>query len=60
MKNNLPLISILIPVYNREKYILETVSSALSQDYLNFEVIVIDNNSTDNTLKILNSICDKR
>lgn len=60
INNNLPLISILIPVYNREKYILETVSSALRQDYLNFEVVVVDNNSTDNTFKILNSICDKK
>jgi glycosyltransferase involved in cell wall biosynthesis len=53
-------VSIVIPVFNRENLILETVQSALSQDYLNLEVIVVDNNSTDNTYKCLKSISDKR
>lgn len=51
MKTEDLLVSIIIPVYNRENYILETIDSALSQDYSNFEVIVVDNNSTDKTLK---------
>lgn len=50
-----PLISIVIPVYNREDLVLETIQSALDQTYPNFEIIVIDNASEDNTLnKVLN------
>lgn len=44
-----PLVSILIPTYNREKLIAESIQSALDQDYDNFEVIVVDNASTDGT-----------
>ncbi len=50
------LVSVLIPVYNREEYIYETVKSALNQTYKNIEIIVVDNKSTDNTWKILNQI----
>lgn len=46
------LVSILIPVYNRENLISECIESALSQTYKNIEIIVVDNNSTDNTLEI--------
>ena len=47
------LVSILIPVYNRENYILDCVNSALSQTYSNIEVIVVDNHSDDNTWPLL-------
>ncbi len=49
------LISVIIPTYNSEKYIYKCISSVLSQTYKNYEVIIIDNNSTDITLKIINS-----
>ncbi|GGH40384.1 glycosyltransferase family 2 protein [Dyadobacter endophyticus] len=57
-----PLVSIVIPVYNREKLITATLESALSQTYPNFEVVVVDNQSTDKTWAILQSIAqqDKR
>jgi glycosyltransferase involved in cell wall biosynthesis len=48
-----PLISIVIPVYNREKLIVETVQSAQNQDHPNFEIVVVDNKSTDNTWQVL-------
>ncbi|MHA8078934.1 glycosyltransferase family 2 protein [Aquirufa antheringensis] len=51
MKKN-PLISILIPVYNVEKYLFETLSSIKNQTYTNFEVIIIDDNSSDSTFSI--------
>ena len=47
-------ISILITNYNKEKYIEECILSVLNQDSNNIEIIVLDNNSTDNSLKIIN------
>ncbi|WP_018403794.1 glycosyltransferase family 2 protein [Marinobacter gelidimuriae] len=46
-------VSILVPVFNRESIIGETLNSALSQSYENIEVVVVDNASTDNTWKII-------
>jgi glycosyltransferase involved in cell wall biosynthesis len=57
MKNK--LVSILIPVYNRESYIEETVQSALNQKYKNIEIIVVDNKSTDNTWQVLERLARK-
>lgn len=48
-----PLVTILIPTYNREKYIFDALNSAVNQTYRNIEVLVVDNASTDNTLKIV-------
>jgi glycosyltransferase involved in cell wall biosynthesis len=48
-----PLVSILIPVYNREKIVQQSIESALSQTYENFEIIIVDNCSTDNTWSVL-------
>jgi len=53
------LVSILIPVYNREHIIAETLESALAQTYKNIEVIVVDNASTDNTWKIVQDFAEK-
>ena len=53
------LVSILIPVYNRDKFIEETINSALSQTYQNIEIIIVDNNSTDNTWRIIKKYTKK-
>ena len=50
------LISVCIPTYNSEKYIEECINSVLSQTYQNIEIIVSDNNSQDNTLKVIKSL----
>lgn len=51
--NSNPLVSIVIPTYNRVNLIGETLTSALTQSYKNIEVIVLDNNSSDKTLEYL-------
>ena len=52
-------VSILISNFNKENYIRECINSCLMQKYDNLEIIVIDNNSTDNSLKILNEFGSK-
>ena len=52
--NNTPLISVIVPAYNVEKYIKTCLDSLINQTYSNFEVIVINDGSTDQTEKMLN------
>jgi len=47
-------ISVIIPVYNCEEYIGNTLKSVINQDFKDFEIIVIDDGSTDNSLKVIN------
>ena len=54
------LISIIIPVYNCEKYIRRCIKSILQQTFQNFEIIVINDGSTDSTLEILEKENDAR
>ncbi len=59
MTNELPLVSVVLPVYNRPT-VIDTIKSVLAQTYKNFELIVIDNASTDKTVKTIRSISDRR
>ena len=52
-------VSIIIPTYNGEKYIRETLDSCLNQSYKNIEIIVVDDCSTDTTVEILKSYGSK-
>ena len=54
-----PLVSVVIPAYNAERYIADTLQSILDQTYRNIEIIVIDDGSTDNTASILKGYADK-
>lgn len=57
LKNNSNyLVSIIIPARNEEKYIGISIKSLLDQKYINYEIIVVDDNSTDKTLEILRSM----
>ena len=53
-----PLVSVLIPARNEEKNIANCLASVLKQDYPNFEVLVIDDNSTDRTYEIVSKIAE--
>jgi len=57
---DLPLISVLMPVYNGEKYIEEAIKSVLNQTFTDFELLIINDGSTDKTEEIIFSFEDKR
>lgn len=52
------LISVIIPVYNAEKYLRQCIDSVLSQTYINYEIILVDDGSKDNSLAICNQYKD--
>lgn len=53
-----PLVSIITPCYNCEKYIAETIKSVLAQTYKNWEMLIVDDCSEDNSLKIAESFAE--
>lgn len=55
-----PLISILMPIYNGEKYLAEAIDSVLSQTYEHWELVLLDDGSSDNSLGIIYSYTDRR
>ncbi len=59
MPNN-PLVSILMPAYNAEKYIAEAIQSILNQTFTDFELVIVNDGSTDSTEQIIKSFKDER
>lgn len=57
---NRDLISIIVPTYNREKTIRNSIESLVSQTYENIEIIIVDDGSVDNTSDVVSSIKDSR
>lgn len=55
-----PLISIVIPLFNKESQIYETINSVLAQTYKNYEIVIVNDGSTDNSCAIVKSIDDSR
>lgn len=59
MKKKIPLISVVMPVYNAGDFLVEAIESILNQTYKNFEFIIVDDASTDNSWKILKKFAKK-
>lgn len=55
MSKNQPLVSIIMPVYNCEKYLEESIESVISQSYKNWELLIVDDGSKDKSVSILES-----
>ncbi len=55
-----PIVSVVMPAYNAEKYIVEAILSILNQTYSNLELIIVDDASTDETYSVIKSFTDKR
>jgi glycosyltransferase involved in cell wall biosynthesis len=58
-KNKMPLVTIVVPCYNHEKYIKDTIESIINQTYKNIELIVIDDGSKDNSAKVIHRLTNK-
>ena len=58
--NTSPLLSVILPVHNAEKYIFKTIQSILTQSFKDFELLIFDDGSTDSTSQIIKSITDQR
>jgi glycosyltransferase involved in cell wall biosynthesis len=57
---DLPLVSVIMPAFNAEEYIAEAIESVLIQSYRNFELIVVDDGSTDRTSQVVMSFKDEK
>ena len=53
-------ISIIMPTYNRERLVLRSIQSILDQTYTNWELIIVDDGSTDSTQQVVQSVNDQR
>ena len=55
-----PKVTVLMPVYNGEKYLREAIESILDQDFIDFEFLIINDGSTDSSSEIISSYSDPR
>ena len=60
MKSGRPKISVLMPVYNGDKHLKKSINSILRQTFDDFELIIINDGSTDQSLSIIESYRDKK
>ena len=51
-----PLISVIIPLYNKEECIVKTIESITKQDYDDYEIVVVDDGSTDGSVALIQSL----
>ena len=55
MNENQPLVSIIMPVYNCERFLSESIESVISQSYKNWELLIVDDGSKDKSVSIIES-----
>jgi glycosyltransferase involved in cell wall biosynthesis len=55
-----PVVSVIIPTYNGEAFLADTIQSVLDQIYTNFELIIVDDGSVDDTIRVINQFDDSR
>ncbi len=60
MAADVPMVTVIIPTYNRAHLLGRSIGSVLNQTYSDFELIVVDDGSTDNTTEVVRSFCDTR
>ena len=56
MNDSFPLVSIIVPTFNREKLIIRALESIFTQTYPNIEIIIVDDNSSDNTESVVKEL----
>ncbi|PKQ43572.1 glycosyltransferase family 2 protein [Confluentibacter flavum] len=56
----MPFFSVIIPLYNKEAYIIDTLKSVSNQSFQDFEIIIVDDGSTDNSLHLVSQFTDSR
>ena len=59
MNENQPLVSIIMPVYNCERFLSESIESVISQSYKNWELLIVDDGSKDKSVSIIESYARK-
>lgn len=59
MNKKQPLVSVIVPVYNAEKYLAECIESVQNQGYMNYELVLIDDGSTDKSAIICDDYASK-
>ena len=59
MNENQPLVSVIMPVYNCERFLTEAIESVISQSYLNWELLIVDDGSKDKSVSIIQSYAEK-
>jgi len=60
MSTSAPRVTVFIPVYNRERYLAETIDSVLAQSFTDFEVVLVDDGSVDRSIEIIEAYQDPR
>lgn len=58
MEKNIPLVSVIMPVYNSGEFLNESIRSVLNQTYTNYELVIVNDASTDETSEILDNLVD--
>ena len=58
-KKNTPLVSVILPNYNNDKYLDKSINSVIAQTFINWELFIIDDASSDNSLKIIDKYKNK-